>query len=126
MRQHKSLVDQNHQGQTHPASAVNSPIAAPAPASAIPTGGPPGASGNLRGDPSLAGYYPAEPTSILDTEVPTSLYSLAAGQTANPTLGLPFDLSEIPLPQPIRGGTNSPDDPGPRKSMHASAAVIMD
>lgn len=84
------------------------------PATAIPSNALPGASGALRGDASLAGYYPAEPTSILDTEVPTSLYSLAPGQTANPTVGLSFDFSNIDLPQPIRGGSDSPDDPGPR------------
>lgn len=77
--------------------------------------GPPGASGSLRGPLNLVGYYPGEPTATTQLAViPTSDFQLAPGQSENANLGLYLDLTTVENPQPIRGSTNAPTDPGPR------------
>jgi oxalate decarboxylase family bicupin protein len=77
--------------------------------------GPPGASGYIRGPLALGGFYAGEPTATtLPATVPTSDFTLAPGQSENANLGLYIDLTQAENPQPIRGGTNAPTDPGPR------------
>ncbi|USW53810.1 Putative rmlC-like cupin domain superfamily, rmlC-like jelly roll protein [Septoria linicola] len=77
--------------------------------------GPAGASGSLRGPASLAGYNPASPIDTsLSATVPQDQYNLAPGQDEDADLGLYLDLASIENPQPIRGGTDAPTDPGPR------------
>lgn len=77
--------------------------------------GPSGASGSLRGPTSLAGYNPAFPVdTALPATVPQDQYQLAPGQEEDADLGLYLDLASVENPQPIRGGTNAPTDPGPR------------
>lgn len=79
--------------------------------------GPPGASGSLRGSSSLGGYQSNDPVDkSLPATVPQSEYQLAEGQTANTDLGLYLDFSTVENPQPIRGGTKAPTDPGPRNT----------
>lgn len=79
--------------------------------------GPPGSSGSLRGNPALGGYNPANPEATQEsTVIPPSDYELALGQSENADLGLYLDLSTVENPQPIRGSTNSPTDPGPRNT----------
>lgn len=84
----------------------------------IPTAtpyGPPGASGSLHGSSGLGGYQTNDPVDkSLPATVPQSDYQLAPGQSEDPDLGLYLDLSTVENPQPIRGGTNAPTDPGPR------------
>lgn len=77
--------------------------------------GPSGASGSLRGPASLAGYNPNNPIQTDSTQIPSDEYQLAPGQTENEDLGIYLDFSKVENPQPIRGGTNSPTDPGPSK-----------
>lgn len=77
--------------------------------------GPTGASGSLRGPTSLAGYNPSFPVNTeLPATVPEDQYQLAPGQEEDADLGLYLDLNDVENPQPIRGGTKSPTDPGPR------------
>nr|POE56417.1 oxalate decarboxylase oxdc [Quercus suber] len=77
--------------------------------------GPPGSSGSLRGSEALIGYNPANPVETDDsTVVPPSDFELAPGQSEDPDLGLYLDFSDIENPQPIRGGSTAPTDPGPR------------
>jgi len=77
--------------------------------------GPPGASGSLRGSLNLGGYQTGDPVDkSLPATVPQSEYQLAPGQTEDADLGFYLDLSTVENPQPIRGGTNAPTDPGPR------------
>lgn len=87
-------------------------------ADAAPTAtpyGPSGASGSLRGPKSLVGYNPSFPVNTeLPGQIPVGQYQLAEGQSEDPDLGLYLDLSEVENPQPIRGGTDAPTDPGPR------------
>ncbi|CAK4033319.1 oxalate decarboxylase, secreted [Lecanosticta acicola] len=85
---------------------------------AVPTEtpyGPPGASGSLRGSESLVGYNPSNPVDkdLLAT-VPKDQYTLTPAQSEDADLGLYLDLSDVENPQPIRGGTDAPTDPGPR------------
>lgn len=90
--------------------------AAPASSGVVdPVYGPPGASGSLRPSPELVGYDSSNrvPTSP-STEIPTSDFELAPGQSKDKELGLFIDLSTVKNPQPIRGGTTGPTDPGPR------------
>lgn len=56
--------------------------------------------------------------------VPASEVELAPGQTADADLGFYLDLSEVNLPQPIRGERNAPTDPGPR-TFAPSIAVTL-
>lgn len=87
-------------------------------AKGVPTAtpyGPSGASGSLRGPSTLAGYNPSFPVNTeLPATIPKDQYQLAPGQDEDPDLGLYLDLSEVENPQPIRGGTDAPTDPGPR------------
>lgn len=84
------------------------------PPTALPSG-PSGASGSIRGPTSLAGYNPAFPVDTsLPAVVPQSQYQLAPGQSEDADLGLYLDLDSVENPQPIRGGTKAPTDPGPR------------
>lgn len=76
--------------------------------------GPPGASGSLRGSDSLRGYNPSNPVSQQSTEIPPEDFELGPGQSLDPDLGVYIDLSTVKNPQPIRGGTQDPTDPGPR------------
>ena len=78
--------------------------------------GPAGASGSIRGDPSLRGYNPAYPIPTQDsTVIPPDDFELAPGQTEDADTGLYLDLSSVKNPQPIRGYSDQrPTDPGPR------------
>jgi hypothetical protein len=83
----------------------------------IPTAtpvGPPGSSGQLRGPKSLNGYSPSSPITDETTVIPPEDFSLAPGSSEDPDLGLYLDLSNVENPQPIRGGTKAPTDPGPQ------------
>ncbi|KAL9115504.1 MAG: hypothetical protein Q9227_000825 [Pyrenula ochraceoflavens] len=65
----------------------------------------------VRGPTSLQGPDPpANPTN--DAIVPSSAYTLAAGQTAAASVGVPLDFSDTDFPQPIRGDYGT-TDPGP-------------
>jgi hypothetical protein len=77
--------------------------------------GPPGASGSLRGSKGLLGFdagndIPKEPSTV----IPPDEFELAPGQELDPKLGFYLDLSNVKNPQPIRGETDHPTDPGPR------------
>lgn len=77
--------------------------------------GPPGASGSLRGSSALLGYNPSNPEPTTpSTQISPSEFQLAPGQTEDKDLGLYIDLTKVTNPQPIRGETDSPTDPGPR------------
>lgn len=112
------------------AGLLASALAAPAPvadrvkralAPNVPTQtpyGPPGSSGSLLGSESLAGYQSAASNDLpvdVSTDISTNNFQLAPGQSEPEDLGLYLDLSTVENPQPIRGSTNSPTDPGPRK-----------
>jgi hypothetical protein len=75
----------------------------------------PGPSDPLRGSESLLGYDPSSPVSKTpSTVIPPSDFELAPGQSEEAKLGLYIDLSNVKNPQPIRGGSTGPTDPGPR------------
>jgi oxalate decarboxylase family bicupin protein len=77
--------------------------------------GPSGSSGQLRGSKNLNGYSPSNPVDVdKSTVIPPDDFSLAPGQSEDPDLGLYLDLTNVENPQPIRGGTQSPTDPGPQ------------
>lgn len=75
---------------------------------------PTGSSGSLRGSEALIGFASSNPISTESTVIPTDEFELAPGQSADPDLGLYIDLTNVKNPQPIRGGTTGPTDPGPR------------
>lgn len=75
---------------------------------------PSGASGSLRGSESLLGYDPNNPVTKESTVIPPSDFELAPGQSEDEDLGLYIDLTNVKNPQPIRGGTTGPTEPGPR------------
>ncbi|KAH7080962.1 RmlC-like cupin domain-containing protein [Paraphoma chrysanthemicola] len=75
---------------------------------------PPAASGSLRGSEALLGFNPSNPISEKTTVIPPSEFELGKGQSEDANLGLYIDLSKVKNPQPIRGGTTKPTDPGPR------------
>jgi len=75
---------------------------------------PTGSSGSLRGSEALIGYAPSNPVSTETTVIPPDEFELAPGQSEDADLGLYIDLTDIKNPQPIRGGTTGPTDPGPR------------
>jgi hypothetical protein len=84
-------------------------------ASTVEPDGPPGALGFLRGPASLLGHNPSIPIPTEpSTVIPPSEFELAPGQSEDAELGLFIDLSKVKNPQPIRGGTVGPTDPGPR------------
>lgn len=106
-RPHRNEARQEAPSGAPPDFALGVPTATPF--------GPPGASGSLRGPTSLAGYDPSFPVNTeAPAVIPADQYQLAPGQTEDPDLGLYLDLSEVKNPQPIRGGTDAPTDPGPR------------
>ena len=77
--------------------------------------GPPGASGMLRGSSELTGYSSSNPVSMEPTtEIPPDEFEVAPGTSANADLGFYLDLKGIKNPQPLRGNTKTPTDPGPR------------
>jgi len=76
--------------------------------------GPPGASGSLRGDPSLAGYDSSYPTPTASTDIPKDDFGTGLNQEADPDLGLYIGLEGVKNPQPFAGSGDSPTDPGPR------------
>ncbi|KAF2642529.1 Bicupin, oxalate decarboxylase/oxidase [Massarina eburnea CBS 473.64] len=80
--------------------------------------GPPGASGSLRGSQDLVGYTDGEQIPKPETVIPPSEFELAPGQSEDKDLGLYIDLANVKNPQPIRGGTTGPTDPGPRTSAY--------
>ncbi|RMZ74507.1 oxalate decarboxylase [Pyrenophora seminiperda CCB06] len=88
-------------GPVDPAQVVNMPL-------------PSGASGSLRGSEQLLGYNPSNPVTKETTVIPPSDFELAPGQSEDANLGLYIDLSKVKNPQPIRGDTKSPTEPGPR------------
>ena len=97
----------------HLVRALPAPQASPP--SIIDSAGPPGASGNLRGSGTLRGYNPSNPVSKEpSTVIPPDEFELAPEQSEDPDLGSYIDLSTVKNPQPIRGGTEAPTDPGPR------------
>lgn len=75
---------------------------------------PPVASGSLRGSESLLGYTSSDPISTESTAIPPDDFDVAPGQSEDADLGLYIDLSNVRNPQPIRGGTKGPTEPGPR------------
>lgn len=80
-----------------------------------PVYGPPGASGNLRPDPELVGYDSSNRISTSpSTEIPSDEFEVAPGQSEDKDLGVFIDLSKVKNPQPLRGSTSGPTDPGPR------------
>jgi len=111
------------------ASCISSVLAAPAPRpqatffsdpADIPTSvvsivGPPSATGNVRGGTYLVGYSPSNLVDETTGGVPDSDVELGANQAAAADLGLYINLEDVDVPQPIRGGTTAPTDPGPRK-----------
>ncbi|OCL07133.1 Bicupin, oxalate decarboxylase/oxidase [Glonium stellatum] len=102
-------------GALHLASVWALPAPQVSSASNVQPDGPSGASGFLRGPSSLLGYNPSIPVPTEpSTVIPPSEFELAPGQSENAELGLYIDLSEVENPQPIRGGTVGPTDPGPR------------
>jgi hypothetical protein len=76
---------------------------------------PPGSSGSLRGSEALLGFsssnsIPKQPS----TQIPSDEYETVPAQSEDAKLGLYLDLSNVKNPQPIRGETDVPTDPGPR------------
>ncbi|KAH3942558.1 hypothetical protein HBH70_194660 [Parastagonospora nodorum] len=75
---------------------------------------PSAAVGSLRGSEALLGYNPSNPITKETTVIPPSDFELGTGQSEDADLGLYIDLSTVKNPQPIRGGTTGPTEPGPR------------
>lgn len=94
------------------ASAVHGPVDPSAVVSdqVLPTG----ASGSLRGSEALIGFAASNPISTESTVISPDDFELGTGQSADPDEGLYIDLTNVKNPQPIRGGTTGPTDPGPR------------
>jgi hypothetical protein len=88
-------------GSIDPSAIINMPL-------------PSGASGSLRGSEALLGYNPSNPVTTESTVIPPSDFELGPGQSEDADLGLYIDLSNVQNPQPIRGGTTGPTEPGPR------------
>jgi hypothetical protein len=98
-----------------PQAAVKPPIGTPADPSAVlnmPL--PSEAAGSLRGSEALLGYNPSNPVDMKSTVIPPEDFELAPGQSEDAKLGLYIDLTNVENPQPIRGGTTAPTEPGPR------------
>jgi len=70
-------------------------------------------SGALLGPTTLRGYDPSFPTSTEDTTIPENQIVYAPLQKSD-TVGVAFDFSTVPTPQPIRG-TKGGTDPGPKQ-----------
>ncbi|KAJ4989719.1 oxalate decarboxylase family bicupin [Stagonosporopsis vannaccii] len=75
---------------------------------------PTGVSGSLRGSEALIGFAASNPISTESTVIPSDEFELGTGQSADSDEGLYIDLTNVKNPQPIRGGTTGPTDPGPR------------
>ncbi|KAJ4344334.1 hypothetical protein N0V95_006125 [Ascochyta clinopodiicola] len=75
---------------------------------------PTGSSGSLRGSEALIGFASSNLISTESTVIPTDEFELGPGQSEDADLGLYIDLTNVKNPQPIRGGTTGPTDPGPR------------
>lgn len=75
---------------------------------------PSDASGSLRGSEDLLGYKASNPVDMKTTVIPPSEFELAPGQSEDADLGLYINLDNVKNPQPIRGGTTGPTEPGPR------------
>lgn len=88
-------------GPVDPSQVLNMPL-------------PSGASGSLRGSEDYLGYNPSNPVDMKSTVIPPEDFELAPGQSEDAKLGLYIDLSNVKNPQPIRGGTTGPTEPGPR------------
>ena len=88
-------------GPVDPSQVLNMPL-------------PSDASGSLRGTEQLLGYRPSNPVTTESTVIPPDDFELAPGQSEDPNLGLYIDLNNVKNPQPIRGGTTGPTEPGPR------------
>ena len=88
-------------GPVDPSQVLNMPL-------------PSGASGSLRGSEGLIGYNPSNPVDMKSTVIPPEDFELAPGQSEDEDLGLYIDLTNVKNPQPIRGGTTGPTEPGPR------------
>ncbi|KAK4628621.1 Oxalate decarboxylase OxdD [Fulvia fulva] len=115
-RPQPAIIPRPHKVEARQASKSGSPpeFAIEDTPKALPSG-PAGASGSLRGPTSLLGYSPGNPVNTqLPATVPKDQHTLAPGQSEDEDLGLYLDLSEIENPQPSRGGTDAPTDPGPR------------
>ena len=54
------------------------------------------------------------PVETATSQIPTSDFELAPGQSEDDDLGLYLDFNGVQNFQPIRGSTDSPTDPGPR------------
>ena len=93
-------------GPVDPSQVINQPI-------------PPAASGSFRGPESLLGYDASNSVSTDSTVIPPSDFELAPGQSEDADLGLYIDLKDVENPQPIRGGTTGPTEPGPRSAHFA-------
>jgi hypothetical protein len=85
----------------NPSAIINQPL-------------PSQASGSLRGSEALEGYDPSNPVTKESSVVPPSDFELGTGQSEDADLGLYIDLTNVENPQPIRGGTTGPTEPGPR------------
>lgn len=108
------------------ASLASSALAAPAPQASAVSGPvdpsavvsdqvlPSGASGSLRGSEALIGFASSNPISTESTVISPDDFELGIGQSADPDEGLYINLNGVKNPQPIRGGTTGPTDPGPR------------
>jgi hypothetical protein len=88
-------------GPIDPSQVINQPL-------------PTDSSGSLRGPDSLLGYSPSNPISQESTVIPPDEFELGPGQSEDAELGLYIDLENVANPQPIRGGTTGPTEPGPR------------
>jgi hypothetical protein len=75
---------------------------------------PSDASGSLRGSGALLGYSASNPVDLKSTVIPPEDFELAPGQSEDAELGLYLDLTDVKNPQPIRGDTTGPTEPGPR------------
>ncbi|KAK4626927.1 Oxalate decarboxylase OxdD [Fulvia fulva] len=115
-RPQPAIIPRPHKVEARQASKSGSPpeFAIEDTPKALPSG-PAGASGSRRGPTSLLGNSPGNPVNTqLPATVPKDQHTLAPGQSEDEDLGLYLDLSEIENPQPSRGGTDAPTDPGPR------------
>jgi len=88
-------------GPVDPSQVLNMPL-------------PSSASGSLRSSDDLQGYNPSNPVDMQSTVIPPEDFELAPGQSEDEDLGLYIDLTNVKNPQPIRGGTTGPTEPGPR------------
>lgn len=88
-------------GPVDPVQVANAPL-------------PSDASGSLRGSEDLLGYKASNPVDMKTTVIPPSEFELAPGQSEDADLGLYINLDNVKNPQPIRGGTTGPTEPGPR------------